>query len=66
MNVEDVDQWLKRIEEISNDDEKAHELTDDLHKAVLRAIADRSCEDGQALAHTALKSETIEFRRWYA
>ena len=48
------------------DDEKAHALEDELHQAVLKAIADGTCEDPRMCAAQALKTLEIPFARWCA
>jgi hypothetical protein len=50
---------------ISRDDEIAHSLEDDLHLAVLKAIADGHA-DAAELARVAAGTATMNFARWCA
>lgn len=66
MNVEDIKKTLAEIKRVSGDPEYAHGLEDELHVAVLTAIANGTCDDPVACAAEALKTEDIDFVRWYA
>lgn len=54
--------WL---ESIKGDDEAAHAEEDEIRRDVLRAIAG-GAPVPQLLAAEALKTEDIDFARWYA
>lgn len=66
MTVHEVRERVAEIAAIARDDERAHVMEDELHQAVLRAIADGTAEDPQALAAEAIRTAEIEFSRWYA
>jgi hypothetical protein len=66
MTVEDVRERLERIKQAAGDPEVAHGREDSLREDVLRHIANGWCSDPMALAHEVLKSEEIDFPRWYA
>ena len=66
MNISIVSHQLEEIRAVASDDEQAHSLEDELHRAVLGAIADGSCVDPVACARLALTSKNIEFERWCA
>jgi hypothetical protein len=63
----------RRVEEIERtagqphcDDENAHSLEDELHVAVLRAVAEgMAAEDAAELAREALTTCDLDFCRWY-
>lgn len=65
LTVEDVARRLAEIHAQRNDDEVAHGMADDLYRDVLAAIAN-GAPDAEILAAAALRSETIDFARWYA
>lgn len=48
------------------DDETAHVREDELRAEVLRAIADDDCDDPAGCARAALKTEALDFSRWYS
>jgi hypothetical protein len=54
------------IRTISGDNEAAHTREDDLHKAVLKAIAEGNCDDAAGCAAAVLKTLDIDFARWCA
>lgn len=57
---------VAHIRECAEDPEAAHGLEDDLHKAVLYAIAEGECAGPQACAVAALKTLEVDFPRWRA
>lgn len=62
------DEVAERVREIArrtSDDESAHAAEDALHRAVLEAIA-TGTEDPAALAAEALRTQQLDFARWYA
>lgn len=64
--LEDVLAAVDMIRAEASDDESAHGTEDELHGAVLHAIADGSCPDPKAWAAAALESTKISFSRWCA
>lgn len=66
MNVEDVKTAVALIHKASDDDEVAHSMEDDLHQAVLFAIATHTCENPRLCAEEALRTKKISFSRWCA
>jgi hypothetical protein len=66
MRVSEVKFQIERIKEMQGrDDEKAHNMEDELHLSVLSAIASGS-KLAQKLAQEALKSSKLSFKRWGA
>ena len=66
MTIDDVKKRLQDIRDNSNNDEGSHIREDRLRDDLLRAIADGKCNDPEACAKEALKSNRIDFSRWYA
>lgn len=66
MTVDDVKKYVADIDAMRDDDENAHSLEDELHVAVLKAIADGECTDPVGCATEALKTLFIDFSRWCA
>lgn len=56
--------FIRRVAGI--DDEMVHSREDDLHQAVLDAIAKGECDDPQECARIALTTLDIKFNRWCA
>lgn len=65
MDIDQVRNRARHIDNIRSDDEAAHAEEDTLHKDVLQAIADRA-DNADALAEEALKTGDIDFARWCA
>lgn len=65
MRLEQVNDAVAEIKSTAGDDERAHSLEDDLHRAVLQAIAE-GAPNAVQLAKAALKSTEISFARWCA
>lgn len=65
LTVEDIAFQLAQIAAQANDDEVAHGMEDSLRDTVLRAIA-AGHPDAMLLAAAALRSEDIDFARYYA
>lgn len=65
MDVDQVRNRVRHIDNIRSDDEAAHAEEDTLHEDVLQAIADRA-DNPAALAEEALKTKNIDFARWCA
>lgn len=61
----EVHRIVKQIEALADDDEVAHSSEDDLHHAILRAIANGS-GPAPELAKEGLKTLDIKFARWCA
>jgi hypothetical protein len=61
----DVRNAVDEIIAYSSDDEKAHDLEDDLYERVLRAIAS-GARYPRALARAALLTKELKFKRWCA
>lgn len=66
MNLDEVNARLAQISEAAADDERAHSMEDELHQAVLRSIADGSCDNPAHCAAAALTSLKLDFARWCA
>lgn len=66
MDVEKIKAQIERIRLLADDDERAHGAEDELHVAVLKAIAEDVCVDPAACAAAALKTAEIDFERWCA
>ncbi len=66
LSVADIDQWVKYIDHLTFDCERAHGAEDDLHRRVLKMIADGTCENPKVCAREALRTLDIDFSRWYA
>lgn len=66
MTVEEVEARVAKIAAMAGDDEAAHCEEDELHKDVLRFIAEGCLGQVSALAIAALRTEEIEFARWCA
>jgi len=65
LTAEDIARRLAEIHATQGDDEAAHGMTDELHCAVLAAIA-VGAPDAPLLAAAALCTETLDFARWCA
>ena len=63
--VDIVREAVVRIASVAGDDETAHGYEDELHVAVLRAIA-AGAPDAAALATEALRTRDLDFARWCA
>lgn len=63
MKVEDITAWVDRIDQIKGDAAAARLSEDELHDAVLSAIARGQCDDPQACAAEALATRAIDFDR---
>ena len=66
MTVRYVQVYLQHIYNKRWDNEGAHIAEDELYMDVLKAIAEGRCDDPAACASEALKSDNIDFVRWYA
>lgn len=62
-----VAERVAQIRAMAGDDEAAHCAEDALYGEVLAAIASDGCtDDVREVAAAALKTQDIEFSRWYA
>lgn len=66
MKVEDVKRRVGEIAARADFNDQAHSMEDSLHSDVLRAIASGTAEDPVACAREALRTEDLEFERWFA
>lgn len=66
MDIEEVKRRVAEIASCSGDPEAAHSMEDDLHRDVLRVIADGTCKEPAAFAKCALQSLALDFPRWCA
>lgn len=67
MTADEVQEAVERIRDIAGDDEGAHEAEDGLHQRVLDWISQHSTDSiARELAREALKTQGIDFARWYA
>lgn len=64
--LQELQEKLDDLKTIVHDNEVAHRDERAIHTAVLRSIAEGSCDNAERLAALALTSEQIEFNRWYA
>lgn len=65
MTTANVRKAVLEIELLQDDDEQAHAREDQLHQAVLAAIAEGH-PHARALAATALETQAFQFSRWCA
>lgn len=66
MTLADVMAHAAAIADVADDNERAHVFEDELHRRVLQAIADGTCEDPQGCAREAIRTLELRFKRWYA
>lgn len=66
MDLKDVINAVETVEDNKFDPEEAHILEDELHARVLEYIASGKCSDPVKFSSEALKTEKINFARWYA
>lgn len=63
ITVAEVKRGIKRLKELSGNDERARSLEDSLRFQVLLAIASGS-DQAQLLAKEVLKTMDVDFSRW--
>ncbi len=63
MTVEEVQEWIKAIENKIHDDEIAHAKEDNLYYEVLKAIS-KGAFNAQELAAEAIKTKELDFARY--
>jgi hypothetical protein len=66
METTDVRDRIEKIRAVAGDDEVAHGREKDLWRDVLEAIALGRTGNPAELATAALKTQEIDFMRWYA
>jgi hypothetical protein len=66
INLDDVRKRVAEVRELADDPEAAHSAEDALWESVLTAISNGVCDDEQACAKEALKTQRIKFARWCA
>ena len=66
MTIKEIQDRIEKIRALDDDDERQHRVESYLHRDVLRAIADGTCEDPAACAREAMKTWDLPFERWYA
>ena len=68
MTIFDVRLWVQKIFDLAHSGEnvEAHREEDRLYHEVLSAISNGKTTDPRACADEALKTETINFDRWYS
>jgi len=66
LKVAEIIKRLEHIQAVASDDEAAHSKEDELHQAVLDAIANGECELPSVAARIALETLKIKFCRWCA
>lgn len=64
LTIESVKRYVKFIESIMSDDERAHFHEDALHLSVLSFISENKCENAQLCCLEAIKTQDLEFARW--
>lgn len=57
---------VRKVYELRDDPEAAHDAEDRLHQEVLKAIANGYCENPASCAQQALMTKVIDFPRWCA
>lgn len=65
MNIDQIRNRVRHIDNLRRDNEAAHSEEDTLYTDVLEAIADGS-PNAAALAEEALRTKNIDFARWCA
>ena len=68
MTLEEIHAALDKIEEVKNDDERAHELEDQLYEDFINHVSISGGTDHQLAekASLVLESRMIPFERWCA
>lgn len=64
ITVEFIQDYLKYLEDVKYDDERAHSAEDSLYFAVMEAIALDKCVNPKECAKETLKTQDISFARW--
>ena len=65
MTTEEIMRTIQEISRLSEDDEVAHSMEDELWENVLKAISE-GAPNAAELAAYALKTKNISFSRWCA
>ena len=66
MTIEEVQNRVQDIASTAGDPEDQHELEDKLHVDVLKQVASSGDPILSRIAKEALKTQDIDFPRWYA
>lgn len=66
MNLQDIQKRVQEIKDISGDDEVAHAMEDDLYVAFVKFVSENGSPELSEMAKEVLKTENIDFARWYA
>jgi hypothetical protein len=66
VTLKECQDWVAKIGGMIADDENAHVEEDDLYLAILEYFAAVAPPDLANLAKEALKTQKLEFDRWYA
>ena len=66
MTPENVRERIKAVKALIDDDERAHAEEDELHRDILRAIANGRCSNPTMCVSTALETLDLDFNRWCA
>ncbi len=66
INIEEVKATVKRIDSIKEDDEAAHIAEDELHVRFIEYVSETAGEPLRSMAQEILKTNAMEFYRWYA
>ena len=66
MNIETIRAYVEQIERTRRDGEAAHSMEDGLRNEFIEFIAEHGPEDLAEMAKEVLKTNEIEFSRWYA
>ncbi len=65
MNLKDIKNAVKNIEDYDGDDEKQHIHEDELYLSLIKHISDGG-EVTKEMADEALKVDAMDFIRWHA
>jgi hypothetical protein len=66
MDLEECKSRVANIRKIAGDDEAAHCSEDGLYFDFIKYVAESADEELAAMAKEILKTEDIDFARWYA
>ena len=66
MDLKEIKQRVRKIEEISGDYEAAHSMEDQLHRAFIVHISKTGSTEQAKMARAILKTDKMDFCRWCA
>ena len=66
MNLNDINKAVVEIEASKGNNEQAHIMEDNLREAFIRHVAETAGGDLAEMARAVLKTDVIDFCRWYA